>query len=137
MPSLDFATTEAPIAEMAMRIAGAGRQIGLTEAQVLGLATALSSVGIQAQAGGSSISKALIKMEVAATTGGDALKDFARVSGMTEQEFVSAWKSDPIKVFQRFIESLAEMNEEGISSVAVLDETTFTMKIVEPTTQEG
>ena len=118
----NFATTEAPIAEMAMRIAGAGRQIGLTEAQVLGLATALSSVGIQAQAGGSSISKALIKMEVAATTGGDALKDFARVSGMTEQEFVSAWKSDPIKVFQRFIESLAEMNEEGISSVAVLDE---------------
>ena len=118
----NFATTEAPIAEMAMRIAGAGKQIGLTEAQVLGLATALSSVGIQAQAGGSSISKALIKMEVAATTGGDALKDFARVSGMTEQEFVSAWKSDPIKVFQRFIESLAEMNEEGISSVAVLDE---------------
>ena len=88
----NFATTEAPIAEMAMRIAGAGKQIGLTEAQVLGLATALSSVGIQAQAGGSSISKALIKMEVAATTGGDALKDFARVSGMTEQEFVSAWK---------------------------------------------
>ena len=81
----NFATTEAPIAEMAMRIAGAGKQIGLTEAQVLGLATALSSVGIQAQAGGSSISKALIKMEVAATTGGDALKDFARVSGMTEQ----------------------------------------------------
>ena len=118
----NFATTEAPIAEMAMRIAGAGRQIGLTEAQVLGLATALSSVGIQAQAGGSSISKALIKMEVAATTGGDALKDFARVSGMTEQEFVNAWKSDPIKVFQRFIESLAEMNEEGMSSVAVLDE---------------
>ena len=61
-------------------------------------------------------------MEVAATTGGDALKDFARISGMTEQEFVSAWKSDPIKVFQRFIESLAEMNEEGMSSVAVLDE---------------
>ena len=118
----NFATTEAPIAEMAMRIAGAGRQIGLTEAQVLGLATALSSVGIQAQAGGSSISKALIKMEVAATTGGDALKDFSRVCGMSAQEFVSAWKSDPIKVFQRFIERLAEMNEEGMSSVAVLDE---------------
>ncbi len=118
----NFATTEAPIAEMAMRIAGAGKQIGLTEAQVLGLATALSSVGIQAQAGGSSISKALIKMEVAATTGGDALTDFARVCGITEQQFVEQWKSDPIKVFQRFIERLAEMNEEGMSSVAVLDE---------------
>ena len=118
----NFATTEAPIAEMAMRIAGAGKQIGLTEAQVLGLATALSSVGIQAQAGGSSISKALINMEVAATTGGDALTDFAKVCGITEKQFVEQWKNDPIQVFQLFIERLAQMSDEGISAVATLDE---------------
>ena len=104
----NFATTEAPIAEMSMRIAGAGKQIGLTEPQVLGLATALSSVGIQAQMGGSAISKALIKMEVAASTGGDELKDFARVTSMTEKQFVEAWRKDPIQVFQKFIESLGE-----------------------------
>lgn len=118
----NFATTEAPIAEMAMRIAGAGKQVGLTEAQVLGLATALSSVGIQAQAGGSSISKALINMEVAATTGGDALTDFARVCGITEKQFVEQWKSDPIRVFQLFIERLSQMSDEGIGAVATLDE---------------
>ena len=118
----NFATTEAPIAEMAMRIAGAGKQVGLTEAQVLALATALSSVGIQAQAGGSSISKALINMEVAATTGGDALTDFARVCGITEKQFVEQWKSDPIRVFQLFIERLSQMSDEGISAVATLDE---------------
>ena len=118
----NFATTEAPIAEMSMRIAGAGKQIGLTEPQVLGLATALSSVGIQAQMGGSSISKALIKMEVAASTGGKELKDFAKITGMTEREFVEAWRNDPIQVFQKFIEGLAEMSDEGISSIAVLDE---------------
>ena len=61
----NFATTEEPIVTMAMRIAGAGKQIGLTEAQVLGLAAALSSVGIKAQAGGSSMSKALINMQSA------------------------------------------------------------------------
>lgn len=118
----NFATTEAPIAEMAMRIAGAGKQVGLTEAQVLALATALSSVGIQAQAGGSSISKALINMEVAATTGGDALTDFARICGVTEKQFVEQWKSDPIRVFQLFIERLSQMSDEGISAVAALDE---------------
>ena len=107
---------------MAMRIAGAGKQVGLTEAQVLALATALSSVGIQAQAGGSSISKALINMEVAATTGGDALTDFARVCGITEKQFVEQWKSDPIRVFQLFIERLSQMSDEGISAVATLDE---------------
>ena len=49
----NFATTEKPIMEMAHRMAGAGKQVGLTEAQVLGFAAALSSVGIEAQMGGS------------------------------------------------------------------------------------
>ena len=118
----NFATTEEPIVEMAMRLAGAGKQIGLTEAQVLGLSAALSSVGIKAQMGGSTMSKALIKMEVAAKTGGQALTDFARVSGMTEQEFVEAWSNDPVEVFQRFITGVAELNDEGISAVQTLDE---------------
>ena len=68
---------------MSLRLAGAGRQVGLSEAQILGFAAALSSVGIESQMGGSAFSKALIKMEVAAATGGDALEDFARVSGMS------------------------------------------------------
>ena len=68
------------------------------------------------------ISKALINMEVAATTGGDALTDFARVCGITEKQFVEQWKSDPIRVFQLFIERLSQMSDEGISAVATLDE---------------
>jgi TP901 family phage tail tape measure protein len=50
----NLATTEAEIVEMGMRLAGAGSQIGLTEAQTMSLAGALSSVGIEAEAGGSS-----------------------------------------------------------------------------------
>ena len=118
----NFATTEEPIVTMAMRIAGAGKQVGLTEAQVLGLAAALSSIGIQAQAGGSSISKALIKMEVAARTGGDELEDFAKVSGMTAKEFVEQWGNDPVQAFQKFIEGLAKMDDEGISAVKTLND---------------
>ena len=118
----NFATTEEPIVTMAMRIAGAGKQIGLTEAQVLGLAAALSSVGIKAQAGGSSMSKALINMEVAARTGGDALKDFAMVSGLTEKEFVEQWDNDPVQVFQKFIEGLGKLDDEGASAVKTLND---------------
>ena len=118
----NFATTEEPIVTMAMRIAGAGKQIGLTEAQVLGLAAALSSVGIKAQAGGSSMSKALINMEVAAQTGGQVLKDFAMVSGLTEKEFVEQWKEDPVQVFQKFIERLGKLDDEGASAVKTLND---------------
>lgn len=56
-----------------MRLAGAGKQVGLTEGEVLGLATALSSVGIEAEMGGSAISKAMIKMQNAVELGGDKL----------------------------------------------------------------
>ena len=118
----NFATTEKPIMEMAHRMAGAGKQVGLTEAQVLGFAAALSSVGIKAQMGGSAFSKALIKMEVASATGGDALEDFGRVAGMTAQQFKTLWGSDPAAAFQSFIVGLSKLDDEGESAIAVLDE---------------
>src|SRR5690606_41241752 len=47
----NLATTEAEIVEMGLRIAGAGAQIGLAESEILAFAGALSSVGIEAEAG--------------------------------------------------------------------------------------
>jgi len=118
----NFATTERPIVEMAMRLAGAGKQVGLTEAQVLGFATALSSVGIEAQMGGSAFSKALINMEVAAQTGGQALTDFAKVSGMTEDAFKRLFETDPAAAFQSFIVGLSKMDDEGESAIVTLND---------------
>ena len=118
----NFATTEKPIMEMAQRLAGAGKQVGLTEAQVLGFATALSSVGIEAQMGGSAFSKALIKMEVASATGGQALEDFGAVCGMTGAQFKALFDSDPAAAFQAFIVGLSQMDDAGESAIAVLDE---------------
>ena len=90
-----FATTESSIMDMSLRLAAAGHQVGLSEAQILGFAAALSSVGIEAEMGGSAFSKALVKMEVAAATGGEALEDFARVSGLTAEGFKSLFENDP------------------------------------------
>ena len=63
----NFATTESDIANISMRLAGAGTQIGLSQADILGIATALSSVGIEAEMGGSAFSKAMIAMQMATT----------------------------------------------------------------------
>ena len=118
----NYATTESEILAMSMRLAGAGKQVGLSEAQILGFATALSSVGIESQMGGSAFSKALVKMEVASATGGDALEDFAKVSGMTAKQFKALWDSDPAAAFQSFIVGLSKMDEEGESAIATLEE---------------
>ena len=118
----NYATTESSIMTMSMRLAAAGHQVGLSEAQILGFATALSSVGIEAEMGGSAFSKALVKMEVAAATGGDTLDDFAKVSGMTAAQFKSLWDSDPAAAFQAFIVGLSKMDDEGMSAIATLED---------------
>ena len=118
----NYATTESEIMSMSLRLAGAGRQVGLSEAQILGFAAALSSVGIESQMGGSAFSKALIKMEVAAATGGDALEDFARVSGMSASQFKDLWERDAASAFQAFIVGLSKMDEEGVSTIKTLDD---------------
>lgn len=117
-----FSTTESEIMEMALRLAGAGEQVGLSEPEILAFAAALSSVGIEAEMGGSALSKALVKMEVAVETGSDSLEDFSRVAGMTESAFSEMWKSDPASAFMSFLTGLSMMDEEGISAIATLSE---------------
>ena len=117
-----FATTESAIMNMATRLAAAGSQVGLTQPQILGFATALSSVGLEAEAGGTAFSKAMIQMQVAVETGNDSLKDFAKVAGMTTDEFKAMWKTDPAGAIEAFIVGLSKMDEQGISAIATLEE---------------
>lgn len=88
----NFATTESEIVEMALRLAGAGKQVGMSEGQILGLATALSSVGIEAEMGGSALSKAMVKMQNAVEMGGKKLNNVLNKTGMSlrELELMSA-----------------------------------------------
>lgn len=68
----NLATTEADIVNMALRLAGAGSVLDMSNAQILGIAGALSSVGIEAQAGGSAFSRVMIDIAntvASATTG--------------------------------------------------------------------
>ena len=122
----NYATTESAIMDMATRLAAAGSQVGLTQAQILGFATALSSVGLEAQAGGTAFSKAMIEMQVAVETNGKSLKDFARVAGLTTEEFKALWNSDPAGAIEKFIVGLSQMDEQGVSSIVTLQEMGFT-----------
>lgn len=73
-------------------------------------------MGIEAEAGGSAFSKVMTQMQVAVETNNAALADFARVSGMSSEQFVQAWKQGPADAIQAFIVGLSQMDEEGISA---------------------
>lgn len=118
----NFATTESEIVAMSLRIAGAGHQVGLTEPQIMALATALSSVGIEAQAGGSAISRVMMNIAMEVETSGDKLADFAKVAGMTVEEFSRAWREDAVGALMAFITGLSDTEAQGKSSIAILED---------------
>lgn len=116
------ATTEREIVEMANRLASAGTIAGLSEADILALSTAMSSVGIEAEAGGTAMTQTLTAISKAIANGGDKLEKFAKVSGMSSNEFVKAWSEDPITAISAFIGGLGEMNENGEDTISLLDD---------------
>lgn len=118
----NFATTESEIVDMSMRLAGAGHQIKLTEPDIMGFATALSSVGIEAEAGGSAFSKVMVDMKLAVETNSKSLESYAKVAGMTSQEFKTAFEKDAAGAIIKFIEGLSNAEEKGLSAVKVLDD---------------
>ena len=117
----NFATTESEIVAMTNRLAAGGKLAGLTEAELMALATAMSSVGIEAEAGGTAMTQTFNEIEKAVANGGEKLAEFARVSGMTSKEFATAWETSPITAIQSFITGLGKLDESGESAVLVLD----------------
>jgi TP901 family phage tail tape measure protein len=108
------ATTEKDIAAMSLRLAGAGKQANMSEADILGYAAALSSVGIEAEAGGSAISKVFNQINVAVKTNSEDLKDYAAVAGMTASEFKKAFAKDAANAVALFIEGLSKAGDKGV-----------------------
>lgn len=118
----DGASTEKDIVEMALRIAGAGKQIGLSEGEVLGFANALSSVGVEAEAGGSAISRVFINIATAVDQGGAHLEDFARVAGMSTTDFSKAFRTDAGGAITAFITGLGKVKASGGSVFTTLSD---------------
>ena len=118
----NFATTESEIVEMALRIAGAGNIIGLAESDVLALATSLSSVGIEAQAGGTAISRVMIEIANQVRSGGDNLEQFASIAGMTVGEFTRLFQEDAIQAIFAFISGLNEADAAGENLFGIMEE---------------
>jgi len=117
----NLATTERDIVNMSLRLAGAGHQIGLSEAQVLSFSGALSSVGIEAEAGGSAFSKVMADMAQAVHNGGDKLEHFSLVAGMSSSQFKDAFQQDAAGALVAFIEGLGRMSKAGENTFHMLE----------------
>ena len=107
------AAQESNIMKVMMRIAALGNISGFTTPQLLGISTAIAATGQGSEAAGTAISRTFSNIEAAVGKGGDKLKAFADVAGMSAQDFADSWNGDPITAFTAFIRGLREIDDAG------------------------
>lgn len=116
----NFATTESRVLDFAQRIAGAGKIAGLTESDVLGIAAAFSSVGVEAEAGGTATQKALFTINQSVFEGNENLDIIARTAGVSSKAFQTAWRDDAGGAFALFVQGLGRQGDQAMGTLAAL-----------------
>ena len=107
------ATTEADIMNMASRIAGSGSQIGLTNQEILALSASLSSVGIEAEAGGTAISTVMSEIDKAVGLNSAELTTWAETAGMSTAQFKKVWETDAMGAMQAILKGMGDVKNGG------------------------
>jgi len=132
------ASTEEEIVNIAERIGAMGAIVGMSTPDVLAWASTIAATGQNAEAAGTAISKTMSFFETAVAAaggtmevsmesignavaeGGDQLTIFANMAGMTADEFVEAWSSDPEGTFEGLSKTIegAQGSLQKIADVA-------------------
>lgn len=115
------ATTASKVVEMSQGMAAAAHLAGMSETDILGIAAAVGSLGIESQAGSTAMST-LIQTLYKAVETGDGLEDFADVANMSAAEFKTAWGEDAVGAMDAFIKGLNDTERNGRSAIVILDE---------------
>lgn len=120
------ATTEREIVELGTRLAAAGRQAGLSESDVFAFASTLTSVGVEAEAGGTAMSKVFTSIADSVRDGGEKLETFASVAGVTAEEFSQAFGQDAAGAIALFVDGMGQAATTGESTTQIFKDLELT-----------
>lgn len=112
--------TEEQIASVTKEIATTAKMAKFTTPEVVGLATALSSVGIAPEAARGSIMRTFAGINKAVSEGGADLQNYANISGMSAEDFSSSWTKNGQVAFDSFVKGLQNMSDSGQNLDTVL-----------------
>lgn len=122
----DGASSEQEILALASRIASAGNTAGLSQGKVLGFAAAIANVGMEAEAGGSAMSRVFNDISMAVSKGGEDLAGFARIAGMSASQYAQAFRADAATATLAFIEGLGKIKKSGGDLNGTINDLGFT-----------
>ena len=112
--------TEAQILSVTKEIATTAKMAKFSTPDIIGLSTALSSLGIAPEAARGSVIRTFAGINKAVSEGGDALNKYAEIAGMPAQQFASTWQNDGQAAFDSFLAGLQNLSNQGQNLDSVL-----------------
>jgi len=94
------------ILDATKRIAGVGKQFGLSADEVMAFSATLSDIGVNAEVGATGLSQIFIKMQT-------ETEKFAKVAGVSLTEFANKIKNDPIEAINLFLKALNKVDNKA------------------------
>lgn len=116
----NLATDEATIVEFAQRIAGVGASANMSEQDILGFSAAMGALGINAEAGGTSFSTFVSKIQLACSNGGESLQEFAQVAGMSSEEFKKSFDENSTDAIMAVVKGMHDYQEAGGDLISLI-----------------
>lgn len=109
-----FATTESKILHSTQSIAAGISRFNVSTADVIALATATSSVKIEAENARTQFQKTFQALTVAIKKGGEPLDDLIALTGKSGEELEKAFGESATDVFEIFVEGLSKVKQEDL-----------------------
>jgi len=83
--------TESEILTLSQSIAAVSNQVGITAPEIVGLGTALASVGIPAEQARGVFTRVFADIDRAASLGGESLQALSQITGLSAEKISSSW----------------------------------------------
>jgi TP901 family phage tail tape measure protein len=112
--------TEEQILSVTKEIATTAKMAKFTTAEVVGLSTALSSLGIAPEAARGSIIRTFAGINKAVSENGERLRQYADIAGMPAEVFASTWNENGQVAFDSFLSGLQKLSDQGENLDTVL-----------------
>lgn len=123
MLGISSVATGAEIFAMSQNMASFGKAAGLSAPEILALGASFSSMGIEAQAGGTAAGKLMKEFQLAVETGKGvhaSAEQYASVLGVSVKQFKASWESMPTETMIQFFDGLATGAANGDASVLAM-----------------
>lgn len=104
--------TEEQILTLTQSIAASSRQAGFSADEIVGLATALASLGIQPEQARGVLLRVFGEIGKEIDMAGEKLQVYSRISGMSADEIKGSWGKDPKLFFGAFLQGLSEVENK-------------------------